>query len=44
MSWRRFLVLLQGLGPNSVFVLVNRTPETAKKQKKKKVYIDQIGW
>jgi len=23
MSWRRFFVLLQGLSPNSVFVLVN---------------------
>jgi hypothetical protein len=48
MSWRRFSILLKGLGPSSTFVLLNSSkdeenPPVVKKDKKRAIQA-LAGW
>ena len=44
MNWRRFFVLLKGLGPNSVFVLLNSGKDGEKAPGKKQAIKALAGW
>lgn len=47
MSWRRFSILLNGLGPNSTFVLMNSNKDDSNpfpKKDQKKAIKALAGW
>lgn len=44
MNWRRFSVLLKGLGPNSAFVLANSGESKEKASGKKQAVKALDGW